>query len=259
MQKTLILTPNKQETCGMYQLAKDLAEEFEGDIRFKDTVNNMLTAKELNRYDQVITFLYPVHKVGRWMKKNLGKKWICYNQGIPPTTKKYFPNFFRRMYMKWFAWRNELSMQGADDYWDVTEREQKPRWNKKTDELPNLFYRKGKIPDYALYVGRKTDYKNFDWLQKIMNESNIRLITPLDNCPDKDIHRYYSHAKMFATASLWEGYGRPCSEAETLKIPCVSYDTGTHKKHTKKGICVPLGDEEAFKKAVVEIWNRKDN
>ena len=89
-----------------------------------------------------------------------------------------------------------------------------------------------------------------------MEELDIPLVIPPDNCSDELMHRYYSHATCYITASLWEGYGRPVMEAEALGIPAVAYDVGTHKKHIKKGVCVPLGDEKAFKKAVLEVWNR---
>src|SRR3990167_8587483 len=175
--KTLILTPNKTEMCGMYQLAKDLAKEFDGEIMTKgqDTLFNP------DYYDVVITFLYPMHKYGKRAQR-AGIKWICYDQKIPPATKTYFPNFFRRQYMKVFKYLNELSMDGNDEYWDVTEREQKPRWNKQSTEgvvmfngyrnifFSNLIYdlNKGVIDKsqfkFFLYTGRKTDYKNFDRL-----------------------------------------------------------------------------------------------
>lgn len=51
-------------------------------------------------------------------------------------------------------------------------------------------------------------------------------------------------------------------EAEALGIPAVAYDTGTHNKHIKKGICVQLNinrmkqSEEEFKKAVLNVWKR---
>lgn len=65
MLKTLILTPNKNEMCGMYQLAKDLAKEFDGEIITKKEVKLLKNYREyLNRpkakiYDTIITFLYP--------------------------------------------------------------------------------------------------------------------------------------------------------------------------------------------------------
>ncbi len=46
--KTLILTPNKNEMCGMYQLAKDLAKEFDGDIKTKNTIWNEAVRLEWN-------------------------------------------------------------------------------------------------------------------------------------------------------------------------------------------------------------------
>lgn len=250
--KTLILTPNRKETCGMFQLSKDLAKEFDGDIKTKED-----DLYSLWSYDTIITLLYPMHKLGQREKQiqGDGTKWICYDQKIPPVTKQMFPNFFRRQYMRWFTWANNRSMRGADEYWDVTEREQKPRWIKKTNCDKPI----GK--PYALYLGRKTDYKNFIWLQKTMEELEINFM--FWNTPQSDsfIHEMLSHAKMLVTASLWEGWGRSVYEAESLGIPAVSFDTGTHKIHTKKGICVPLDlnnmkkSEEDFKKAIKECWH----
>ena len=191
--KNLILIPNKNEMCGMYQLAKDLAKEFDG---------NVITRGDGIDYTNVgtiITFMYPMHYYGKQAKKLFGEeiKWICYNQGIPPIIKTYFPNFWRRQAMRYIKWRNNATMQGADEYWDVTEREQKPRWTKKAD-LGLGF------SDYALYLGRTTDYKNFEWLQKTMKELNIPLYHP-ENVSDKVIHHYLSNAKLLVTASIWEG------------------------------------------------------
>ncbi len=254
--KTLILTPNKNLVCGMYQLSKDLAKEFDGDIGFKDEIIHY------TEYDQVITLFYPMHNFGKDAKRH-GAKWICYNQGIPPVTEIYFPNFWRRSYMQIFTWLNNRSMKGADEYWDVTEREQKPRWTEKSDMSVNLLHSVlGEVEEpYAIYLGRTTDYKNFEWLTKIMEEFEIALVHP-ENLPDEHVHALLSNAKMYVTASLWEGYGRPVHESENLGVPAVSYDVGAHKRHTKKGICVPLdinnmkASEELFKKAVLEVWSR---
>ena len=49
--------------------------------------------------------------------------------------------------MKYIAWRNNVTMQGADEYWDVTEREQKPRWSERK-------VAKAPLSDYAIYLGR---------------------------------------------------------------------------------------------------------
>lgn len=260
--KTLILTPNKNEMCGMYQLAKDLAKEFDGVILTKGArINTGFDVTELNHiysFDTIITLLYPMHKHGKRLRYIYKDriKWICYDQKIPPITKTYFPNFWRRQAMRYISWRNNATMQSADEYWDVTEREQKPRWIYKSIlPLPTGF-----SEEYALYLGRITDYKNFDWLKKTMEELNIPIIHP-ENEPDHIIWQLLSNTSLLVTASLWEGYGRPVMEAEALGIPAVAYDVGAHKRHIKKGICVPLDinnmakSEEEFKKAVLEVWN----
>ena len=256
--KTLILTPNRTEGCGMFQLAKDLAKEFDGKVYTK---HGRIPHDEFFQYTQVITFLYPMHSHGKYLKENYGFKWICYNQGIPPINKTYFPDFWRRQAMRYINWRNNATMQGADEYWNVTEREQKPRWKRKIKNTPNYI-----VPlkdfDYACYIGRRTDYKNYDWLLKTCKDYGIPLLCSNNN-KDEEIHALISNAKMLVTASLWEGYGRPVMEAEALGIPAVAYDVGAHKRHIKKGICVHLDinnmkkSEEDFKKALLKIWDRK--
>ena len=260
--KTLILTPNKNEMCGMYQLAKDLAKEFDGDISTRKDYYDLAYQYDRTKiYDQVITFLYPMHKIGKKLQRH-GVKWICYDQKTPPATKLYFPNFWRRQAMKYINWRNNQTMQGADEYWDVTEREQKPRWTKKRGLRFLQFEDVDLEKPYIIYIGRTTDYKNYEWLKQIMNKLNIPLIHP-EKVSDDLLCEYLSNAKILITASLWEGYGRPVMEAEALGIPAVSYDVGAHKRNTKKGICVPVDiqkgifvDEEAFKEAIIEVWNR---
>ena len=254
--KTLILIPNKNEMCGMYQLAKDLAKEFDGDIMTK---GDMILYEDLyENYKQVITLMYPMHKHGKYFKKNFGIKWLCYNQGIPPVTKTYFPNFWRRQAMRYINWRNNATMQGADEYWDVTEREQKPKWTEKLKSISNAGLNR---QNYALYLGRRIDYKNFEWLKKTMKELQIQFEYS-ENWDDRNVYDWLSNAKMLVTASLWEGYGRPVMEAEALGIPAVAYDVGSHKRHIKKGICVPLSidnidvSEALFKEAILKVWNR---
>ena len=265
--KTLILTPNKNEMCGMYQLAKDLAKELNADIRTKE---DKLLYEDLydKKYKEVITFLYPMHKHGRYLKKYFNLTWICYDQGIPPVTKVYFSNFWRRQYMKVFNKLNIWSMKGADEYWDIKTTWQKPRWTKKhifQKGLQHCIYQNIDITKpYTIYLGRTTDYKNFRWLKNLMKDLNIPLLHP-ENVADEYIWQFLSHSKILITASLWEGYGRPVMEAEDSGIPAVSYDVGTHKQNTKRGICVSLDinniqkSEEEFKKAIVKIWNREVN
>ena len=258
MKKMLLIT-DKNPMSGMFQLAKDI----EGDIhslRFNNPLYRIfpfLDKFNFDGYDEVITFLYPLHIFGKEAKKQ-GLRWVCYDNGTPPATETYFPNFWRRQYMKIFNRLNAQSMQGADEYWDVTEREQKPRWIKKSNDYEEL---KSYKP-YALYLGRKTDYKNFDWLQKTMKELNIHLQFSNKQHSDEFIHALLSNAKMLVTASLWEGYGRPIMEACALNIPVVCYNVGAHevnmKKYNNKGICVPLDinnmkkSEEDFKNAVIK-------
>ena len=58
--KTLILTPNKTEMCGMYQLVKDLAKEFNGFVATKQTYLDdkgrrmMLIVKETKETDKLV-------------------------------------------------------------------------------------------------------------------------------------------------------------------------------------------------------------
>lgn len=262
--RTLILTPNKEEMCGMYQLAKDLAKEFDGRIMTKQDFTSSADYHRFQFYSKVISLLHPMHKIAERGRSMYGFKWICYDQGIPPVNQTYFPNFWRRQAMRYINWRNNQTMKGADEYWNVTEREQKPRWTEKTLELPNEHNLSLFKYGYAIYLGRQTDYKNYNWLEKTTEELGIELISS-NNWSDEETHKWLSNTKILVTASLWEGYGRSVMEAEALGIPAVAYDVGAHKRHIKKGICVPLDlnnmkkSEEDFKKAVLEVWQRETN
>ena len=207
MKKTLILTPNRNSMCGMFQLAKDLAKEFDGEVWTK---GQKIPNEKLWEFKQVITLMYPMHKHGKFFKGYCGIKWICYNQGIPPITKTYFPNFWRRHAMRYINWRNNATMKGADEYWDVTEREQKPRWTEKielTEEMiknVSMLYSIDLNKPYSIYLGRTTDYKNYESLQRIMKELDIPLFHPL-GVSDENVWMLLSNAQMYVSMSLWEG------------------------------------------------------
>ena len=264
MAKTLILTPNHNLCCGMYQLAKDLAEELDGVVMTKE--NSLLldgfSGNAFKDCEVVITFLYPMHKYGKKAKK-MGLRWVCYDQGVPPVTKQYFPKFFRRQYMKWFSWVNERSKKGADEYWNVTKREQKPRWTERIslridkNEVILTYHGVDLTRPYAIYIGRTTDYKNVDWLKKTMEELGIPLLHP-ESESDKVVHAFLSNAKLLVTASTWEGYGRPVMEAAALKVPFVCFDTGAHKRQLLKsggtGFVVPNHNFEMFEDKLREAW-----
>src|SRR3989304_8347715 len=181
--RTLILTPTRKETCGMYQLAKDEAKKLNGDIvtlRFANPLYRLFPILDfiwlkgyefnLKKYDTIITFIYPMHLWGR-EARGLGKKWIIYDNLVPEP--KFFRNFWRRQYIKIFRRLDEWSKKNPDEYWSVKDRWQKPRYTEKKD--------------YALYLGRKEDYKNFYWLRTTLRELKIPFEHP-ENQPDDLIH-----------------------------------------------------------------------
>lgn len=251
--KRLILTPNKDEMCGMYKVAKTL----KGDIEthpYRSPLMKLLFPKdrrlsepnimEFKYYDEVITLLYPMHLLGKEAKKQ-GVKWIVYDQEVPPA--KLFKSFWKRQYIKLFKNLNNRSMKGADEYWKLSEIEQKPLFNGKV-----------KLIDYtdkvfAIYIGRDEGYKNVKWLKNTCKELGIELMYP-QGVSDELIHGLLSNATLLVTASVWEGYGRPVMEAQALGIPVVCFDTGVHKKLVKKGFVVPNHNFNMFKEKVKEAW-----
>lgn len=243
--KRLILTPTKEKKCGMYQLAKDLDGQIET-LKFPNPILKiifpMINGMNIHKwqdYDEIITFIYPMHTFGRDAQKK-GVKWICYDQGTP--SPELFKNFWRRQYMKLFTWLNKRSMQGCDEYWWVGDIKQKSRYQFKKD--------------YALYLGRKEDYKNFYWLKQVMELLEIPFVWSEDFENDA-INALLSHAKLLVTASGWEGYGRPVSEAQNLGIPVVCYDVGAHKKLVKKGSVIEPGDKAEFANALIKWYYKK--
>ena len=269
----LILTPNENRMCGMYQLAKSLDGDI-GTVRIKNRLVRLLmfyfpfliNTRSLKDYDEVVTFLYPTHLIGKKAKK-LGKKWICYDQKVP--NPYLFKNFWRRQYMKIFLLFNEITKQGADEYWELDKIKQEPRYcfeivddycechSSHRRKNPNKCCERCK-KNYAIYIGRTEDYKNFDWLKDTMDKLKIPLIHPI-NEPDNVLQALLSNAKLLVTASLWEGYGRPVMEAQALGIPVVCYDVGVHKKLVKNGYVIPVEDKKAFMKAVKIKWNEIEN
>lgn len=244
---TLILTPTRKNNCGMFNLAKNL----DGDIftlMFSNPVYRLFPVFDFYRfwkvmlkgYDEIITFIYPMHLFGR-QAKSAHVKWIVYDQKIPPA--RLFKNFFRRQYIKLFTFMNNWSQLGASNYWELSEIEQ---------ELTTTRRKK----HYAIYLGRTEGYKNFTWLKATMKRLGIPLEHPVNDSDDL-VFAKLSNAKLLVTASEWEGYGRPVAEAQIMGIPTVCFDTGTHKQHCTHGIVVENGNKYKFEQAIIKLWNKQ--
>ncbi len=249
---TLILTPTRNRNCGMFNLAKSL----DGDIftlMFSNPVYRLFPVFDFYRfwkvmlrgrathasrsdYDTIISFIYPMHLFARQAKNQVA--WIVYDQKVPPA--KLFKNFFRRQYIRLFTLLNNWSQQGAHKYWELSKIPQDVAGCKK---------------NYAIYLGRTEDYKNFKWLQRTMKKLGIPLEHPVNDSDDL-VFAKLSNAKLFATASEWEGYGRGVAEAQIRGIPTVCFDTGTHKEHCTNGICVENGNKYKFEQAIIKLWNK---
>ena len=249
----------------MYHLAKDMEGNI-GVLRFSNPLYRLFPLLDLLRgfnfrqYSRIITFIYPMHLFGRTAQKQ-GIRWVCYDQKVPEP--HYFKNFWRRQYIRLFRALNDRSMKGADEYRELSEIPQKPRWTAKFKAIHHsskalCINKYGVVlgeDHYALYLGRTTDYKNFGWLQNTMNDLKIHLVHP-KNESDNTIWELLSNAKMLVTASLWEGYGRGPMEAQALGIPVVCYDVGNHKQLVKNGFVVPVGNEKEFIQAIIKVWSQ---
>ncbi|MDP2676457.1 MAG: glycosyltransferase family 4 protein [bacterium] len=76
-----------------------------------------------------------------------------------------------------------------------------------------------------------------------------------------DIASYYKTADAFLLFSAYEGYGRAIIEATIAGCPVIMTDVGVAGDvicNGENGIIIPVGDTEALKKAILDLYkNRK--
>lgn len=71
-----------------------------------------------------------------------------------------------------------------------------------------------------------------------------------------DIEKFMQGIDLFASTSLWEGFGYVRLEALAASVPVIAYDISSSSEiitHGKTGILVPFGDETKFAEEIIEL------
>lgn len=107
-------------------------------------------------------------------------------------------------------------------------------------EIPNL---------KLLIVGKPTFNSYFKKLKGVANKDVI--FTGFVD--DKELPQYYAACDVYVTASLWEGFNIPATEAQACSKPVVAFDIGPHPEIVKNGILVKKEDVKQFVKAIIKL------
>ncbi|MBI2143969.1 glycosyltransferase family 4 protein [Candidatus Woesearchaeota archaeon] len=74
---------------------------------------------------------------------------------------------------------------------------------------------------------------------------------------DEELPAYYGACDVYATASMWEGFGMPIAEANAVGKPAVAFDVGSQPEVLRKGRLVKAGDVKGFADAVVNVLKKR--
>lgn len=100
-----------------------------------------------------------------------------------------------------------------------------------------------------IIVGKPTFNNYFKKLKKIAG--NDVIFTGF--VEDKELPFYYAACNVYATASLWEGFNIPATEAQACGKPVVAFKIGPHPEIIKNGILVEKGNVKQFADAIIKL------
>lgn len=114
--------------------------------------------------------------------------------------------------------------------------------------------------EYILGLAKRMPTVRFiliGWHEKLNPmKKGLRNVVTLKSVSDrKKLADYYRMADVFVIPSLAENYATTVLEAFACGTPVVGFDIGgiSQQLEERKGLTVPLGDQEAFKQAVCQV------
>lgn len=130
---------------------------------------------------------------------------------------------------------------------------------KNTETLVNAYYLvKDKIPHVLYIKGNKNPGEEYEQLMEIISDRDMsdRVIIDCTYRSEGEMRYLYSHADLFVSPSLKEGFGWTPIEAAILKVPVLVSDIEVFKEITCNRMPVfnPHSPEELSKK-MVEVLN----
>lgn len=124
---------------------------------------------------------------------------------------------------------------------------------------PNIpIYQKKEGEFLVVSAGRRVPWKGFEALERIAEKhknENWRLYIA-SGLSRAEALGWMKTADVFVLNSSYEGFPHALIEAMTLGTPVVATDAKFHRtllEHGKTGILIPIGDEDALERALLEI------
>ncbi|MCX6787559.1 MAG: glycosyltransferase family 4 protein [Candidatus Kaiserbacteria bacterium] len=112
-------------------------------------------------------------------------------------------------------------------------------------------------------AGREVPWKGFDAIRRVVEKHkheswSVHIASGL---PRAEALGWMKTADVFVLNSSYEGFPHALIEAMTLGTPVVATDAKFHRallEHGKTGILIPIGDDSALERALLEIRNNPD-
>lgn len=107
-----------------------------------------------------------------------------------------------------------------------------------------------KYPETKLIIIGKHTFPNYSKKLRKMANKNV-IFTGF--VPDEELPYYYAACDIYTTASLWEGFDIPITEADYMGKPTVAFNVGSHPEVIKKGALVEKNNIKEFSKAIIKL------
>jgi glycosyltransferase involved in cell wall biosynthesis len=131
-----------------------------------------------------------------------------------------------------------------------------PRKNlKELIEIFTKFDYNSKYHDYSLYILGDGNQKGelIEYCKKLKIDSKVKIIS---NLSDLEVYSYVSHATLYLSTSLQEGFGISILESMYLKTPIIIYDNGGSNEYLTNnlnGIIIEPHNQERFVNSIMNL------
>lgn len=113
--------------------------------------------------------------------------------------------------------------------------------------------------DYVLFVGKRGGYKNYDWLEKVvepLEKDGVEFIATggEKRYTDEELRELYRRARCFIYPSKYEGFGIPILEAWREGCPVILSNSSCFPEiGGDAALYFELGDAEGLRRQILEL------
>ncbi len=113
---------------------------------------------------------------------------------------------------------------------------------------------KKEIPNAVLLIVGKPTFNGYFAKLKKMADKNV-IFTGF--VPDEELSYYYAACDVYVTASQWEGFDIPATEAQSCGKKVVAFDIGSHPEIVKNGSLVDKNNVGKFAEEIIKTLKKQ--